>query len=156
MNKQTLLILGIVIIVLLGGAAFLMRSPATNRAVPADDAMVEETVVMDEEASSPSALSEDEAMMESGVKEFEVTGVPFSFSVKEMRVKQGDTVRVTFTNGEGMHDWVLDEFDVRTEVLEAGASETVEFVADAAGEFEYYCSVGNHRAQGMVGKLIVE
>lgn len=33
---------------------------------------------------------------------------------------------------------------------------SVTFVADTLGTFEYYCSVGNHRAQGMVGNLVVE
>lgn len=33
---------------------------------------------------------------------------------------------------------------------------SVTFVADETGTFEYYCSVGNHRGQGMIGKLIVE
>jgi len=37
-----------------------------------------------------------------------------------------------------------------------GTPTSVTFVADKTGTFEYYCSVGNHRAQGMVGKLIVE
>jgi len=32
----------------------------------------------------------------------------------------------------------------------------VTFVADKAGEYEFYCSVGQHRANGMVGKLIVK
>jgi plastocyanin len=29
-------------------------------------------------------------------------------------------------------------------------------VADKKGTFEYYCSVGQHRALGMKGKLVVE
>ena len=37
-----------------------------------------------------------------------------------------------------------------------GQIDEVEFVVDKAGTFEYYCSVGNHRQMGMVGKLIVE
>lgn len=86
----------------------------------------------------------------------DVEGSPFAFDVKEIRVREGDTVQINFTNTQGSHDWVLDEFGVRTAVLAAGASESVTFVADKKGTFEYYCSVGNHRAQGMVGKLIVE
>ena len=35
-------------------------------------------------------------------------------------------------------------------------SAEVEFVASIAGTFEYYCSVGEHRAKGMKGNLIVE
>lgn len=91
------------------------------------------------------------------VKEFTVEGGNFSFSVKEMKVKEGETVKVTFKNVEGMHDWILDEFpNAKTKVLNKGESETVEFVANKKGTFEYYCSVGQHRANGMVGKLIVE
>ena len=33
---------------------------------------------------------------------------------------------------------------------------SVTFIADQEGSFEYYCSVGNHREEGMVGTLIVE
>lgn len=89
------------------------------------------------------------------VKEFTVIGDNFAFDVKEMRVKKGDTVRVTFRNAEGFHDWVLDGY-AKTAQLQAGGEETVTFVADKAGTFEYYCSVGKHRAMGMKGNLIVE
>lgn len=72
-------------------------------------------------------------------------------------VQQGDTVEVTLCVTGGTHDWVVDEFDAATEVISAGGDcSTVEFVADQAGAFEYYCSVGNHRAEGMVGRFIVE
>ena len=50
----------------------------------------------------------------------------------------------------------IDEFNAKTRVLNKGEEETITFVADKAGTFEYYCSVGQHRANGMVGKLIVE
>lgn len=74
----------------------------------------------------------------------------------ELRVKLGDTVKIEFNNLEGFHDWKLDEFNAATEKVRAPASSSVEFVADNKGEFEYYCSVGSHREQGMKGKLIVE
>ena len=72
-----------------------------------------------------------------------------------MTVKKGDTVRVTFTNNEGFHDWVLDEFSARTPQIGAGKNATVEFVASKTGTFEYYCSVGSHRKMGMKGTLTV-
>ncbi|MEK7557345.1 MAG: cupredoxin domain-containing protein [Patescibacteria group bacterium] len=91
------------------------------------------------------------------VKEFAVVASEFKFSVPEMRVKQGDTVRVTLTNGGAMpHDWRVDEFGAATKVISKGQTDTVEFVASKKGTFEYYCSVGQHRANGMVGKLVVE
>jgi plastocyanin len=66
-------------------------------------------------------------------------------------------VRINFTSEEGFHDWVVDEFEgATTEKLQAGGRDSIEFVADQSGTFEYYCSVGNHRELGMVGTLIVE
>lgn len=88
--------------------------------------------------------------------EFDVTGTNFEFSVKEMRVKKGDTVLIRFSNEGGFHDWVIDEFNASTPRISEGGEAMVEFVADKAGEFEYYCSVGSHRQLGMVGRLIVE
>lgn len=90
-----------------------------------------------------------------GVKEISVTNKGYDFIPKEIRVKKGDTIRLTFTNGGGFHDWVLDEFDAATKKIAGGKSETIEFVADKSGNFEFYCSVGNHRAMGMWGKFIV-
>ena len=89
------------------------------------------------------------------VKEFTVEGGNFAFTPSTMTVKKGDTVRITFKNMEGFHDFVIDEFDVKTQQIQGGTEETVEFVADEAGTFEYYCSVGKHREMGMKGTLTV-
>jgi plastocyanin len=71
-------------------------------------------------------------------------------------VKKGDKVKITFQNSVGNHDFVLDAFNIKTAVLGSGKSETVEFTADKTGQFEYYCSVGNHRQMGMTGTLVVQ
>ena len=65
-------------------------------------------------------------------------------------------MRVVFTSESGFHDWVVDEFDAATSRVQSGGQATVEFVAETSGTFEYYCSVGSHRAQGMKGNLVVE
>ena len=90
------------------------------------------------------------------VKEITVENDGLSFIPEEIRVNEGDRIRLTFRNTGGFHDWVLDEFDAATSQFSGGNSETIEFVADEAGEFEFYCSVGNHRARGMWGTFIVE
>ena len=90
------------------------------------------------------------------VKTFEVIGKPFQFDPGTITVKKGDTVRIVFKNEQGFHDFVVDEFNAKTKQISAGQSETIEFIADKTGSFEYYCSVGNHRAMGMKGTLIVE
>ncbi len=89
-------------------------------------------------------------------KTFIVTGQNFSFSPNMMTVKKGDKVKIIFKNSGGFHDFKIDEFNVATKKIQGGVEETVEFTADKIGSFEYYCSVGEHRAMGMKGTLIVE
>ncbi len=85
-----------------------------------------------------------------------VHGGSFYFKPNEIHVKKGDKVNILFTNDGGAHDFAIDEFNVKSNVINDGASTTVSFVADKAGTFEYYCSVGTHRQMGMKGKLVVE
>ena len=123
-----------------------------------DDEVVDDEVIVDE---TDDYVSDDEAV-EHNVVVFEFNADGFNF-VKdgeynpEVRVSEGDLVRIEFTNDDAMpHDWVIDEFSARTEILSTGEFEYIEFVADQVGEFEYYCSVGSHRANGMFGAFIVE
>ena len=76
------------------------------------------------------------------------------FSLKEMNVKKGDTVRIKITNTKGMHDFTLDEFGIKKE-LPLNEEVVIEFVADKVGDFEYYCSKMDHRAKGQWGTLKV-
>ena len=85
-----------------------------------------------------------------------LVGRNMTFSPNVIRAKRGETVTVNFTSQGGVHDWVLDEFNVAIAATGSGSSASVTFVASKAGTFEYYCSVGKHRQMGMKGNLIVE
>lgn len=98
---------------------------------------------------------EAEPADDANIKTFTVTGENFSFEPNTLTVKKGDTVRVVFKNEDGFHDFKIDELGVATKQIQGGSEETVEFVADKAGTFEYYCSVGKHRDMGMKGTLTV-
>ncbi len=89
-------------------------------------------------------------------RNFTIIASNYSYSPSTITVKRGETVKITVQNTNGTHDLVIDEYDVDTSLLNAGGQTTVTFIADRAGTFEYYCSVGNHRAMGMRGNLIVE
>ena len=115
----------------------------------------------DEEAMGGNATSQPETVVtdpsaQGEVKVFIVEAGPFYFTPAEIKVKKGDKVKIILNNVKGFHDWVIDEFNARTAQINGPATAEVEFVADKVGTFDYYCSVGNHRAMGMVGKLIVE
>lgn len=142
--KNILIVL--VVLVVLGGGYVLMTSKnklSVENAVPVSG----ETGVMEKVVTTDAAAA----------KEFAVDGFEFGYNLKTITVKKGDTVKITLTSsGKMPHDWVVDEFNARTKRIKAGESDVVTFVADKMGTFEYYCSVGQHRANGMVGKLIVE
>ena len=110
------------------------------------------------EAIIPDTGSSD--TMPAPVKTFIVTGRDFRFEMDgiespDLHVTVGDRVRIEFTSIQGFHDWVVDEFGAATEQVTSGGTTIVEFIADKPGTFEYYCSVGSHRQNGMVGNLIV-
>lgn len=79
----------------------------------------------------------------------------FYYKPNLIRVKKGEKIKVTLNAVSMVHNFNIDEFNVKGPNTQSGASSTIEFTADKAGEFEFYCSIGQHRANGQVGKLIV-
>lgn len=160
----------IVLVVVAGGGFWLFRNqtsaPQESSLMPVPNEEgnnVEETVVNNESTTTQQQNQQGNGEPQPNptpqpvVRPFTVTGdTSFRFNPNEIRVKQGETVQITFKNAGGMHDWRLDEFSAKTKILQAGEEETISFVASRKGSFEYYCSVGNHRQMGMVGTLIVE
>lgn len=112
-------------------------------------------IVEDTSTSDVTQKQEQEQEQEAKPISIAITGKSFEFSQKEITVKKGQTLTINFESTGGFHDFVIDEFSAKTDQVNPGTKTSVTFVADKAGEFDYYCSVGQHRAMGMVGKLIV-
>lgn len=79
----------------------------------------------------------------------------FYFTPDIITVKKGQPVMIVMKSADMMHDFVIDELNVKMPVVQSGNIGEVEFIPSEVGEFEYYCSVSDHRAKGQVGKLIV-
>ena len=165
MRNNTLLVVVVLVLILLG--AFFLFNNRTE--APTEENQGASGTVLEGEAgenwtdtpgtqgsSGGTNANLDANVSVGAVKEFTVSGKNFSFSPSTIRVKKGDRVKVTFVNSEGFHDFVIDEYGVATKQLRSPASEVIEFTANKTGSFEYYCSVGTHRAMGMKGTLIVE
>lgn len=92
------------------------------------------------------------------VKEFSMTSYFDEkgkwFSLKEIAVKKGDRVRIKVTNTKGTHDFAIDEYGIK-KPTPLNEETVIEFTADKAGEFTYYCSMPGHRAGGQWGALKV-
>ena len=155
MNKN--LLVGIIVVLVIAGAGwFLLRDQMTGPTSESIETTTEDSTDSMMTASPVGMMESTDSAMAGTAKEFTVTGSNFKFDVPEIRVKEGDTVKITFKNSGGFHDFVIDEFDVATKQGNGPSEETVTFVADKAGTYEFYCSVGQHRQMGMKGSFIVE
>lgn len=71
-----------------------------------------------------------------------------------LRAKPGDAIEISFTKVEGTHTFVIDETNANFDAKQN--SKIVFFAPKKAGSYKFYCSVGNHRTNGMEGTLIVK
>ena len=76
------------------------------------------------------------------------------YSLKEITVNKGDTVKIVITVTKGVHDFNIDEYNIHAKTP-LNQPTAVELTADKAGEFIYYCSMPGHRAAGHWGTLKV-
>lgn len=157
MNKNVVLIVVVILVIAAvgGGAVFMMRKNKIQNTA----AMPTPSVMTTQESPMISPAATDAGSMQTDANntvKFTVEGSNFKFAPSALKVKKGDSVEITFKNVGGTHNLVIDEFKVATNKIGDGEEETVSFVADKTGTFDYYCSVGNHRAMGMQGVLTVE
>jgi len=79
----------------------------------------------------------------------------FLFNPNEIRINAGQEAQLQFTSVSGFHDFNIDELGISRQLSTSGTT-TIELKVDQPGSYTFYCSVGNHRALGMEGTLIVE
>lgn len=164
MNKNLMIGVVVVIVLVIGGFLVFGRQQnalyptttstqdQTTQQVPATPGSdVEETVVKED----GDVEEEGGAMMEA--REIVVEGDEFSLSPVSISVKAGEKIKLTFNNvGTFPHNFTVLGLGVATETIGAGQSDTIEFTVEEGGTYTTFCSVGNHRAQGMEGTLLVE
>jgi plastocyanin len=151
------IIIAVVAIFLLGGGAYFLKSSSTAVAPSPTDSAISQ--VFQDSSTAPIASTDPSqasvAGQQANVKEFTIDGSNYKFAPNTISVNQGDTVKINFKNTGGFHNFVIDEFNAKTKTIPINQEDSIEFVADKAGSFQFYCSVGNHRAMGMVGTLTV-
>jgi len=153
-KMNPIVIVGVVLVVaVIGYFAVTMMGDKTKDSMEVVDSMDSGNKIKVVSGSTQEAMTDSTAMDVAVVK---VEGGSFYFKPNVIKAKLGDTVKVELTAVSMQHDFVIDELGVRSDVVPSGKKTTVQFVADTIGEFEFYCSVGNHKQQGMVGTLVVE
>jgi len=91
-----------------------------------------------------------------GLHEIDLEAKRFEYTPSEIRVKKGDILILRLTSTDVDHGFTIDEYDIKVD-LPAKETKILQFTADKAGEFAYYCSIycGSEH-ESMKGKLIVE
>lgn len=155
-GNSAMAIILIIIVVALGAYMLMNRADNDSEVMPAQDGDVINIDLQDSNMIEEEVMMDEEGDEEANVRTIMISATDFAFSPSDISVNLGDTVRIILDNEQGFHDFVIDEYNVATSQFMGPGTEEIEFVADKAGEFEFYCSVGEHREMGMKGTLIVE
>lgn len=156
MNSKTIIVVIIIVAILGVGSYFLFKN---------EDIPEENNISGDLPKNTKENQNNDNKQLENNnqnnntqnVKEFAVDGYEFRFEPKDIKVKKGDKVKITFKNeGQYGHNLVIQDLNVKTNVIKKEESETIEFTASETGTFEIICSLPGHKDRGMVGSLVVE
>ena len=118
-----------------------------------DEAVVE---VVSDPAMMGEGGDQDDETVSGEVKTVTMTAETWEFEPSTIRVKRGDRVKLVVKSVDVTHGLMLPQYKI-DEKLEPGKTVTVEFTADTAGEFPFWCNVPcgeGHRE--MRGTLIVE
>lgn len=104
----------------------------------------------------PTPVPAPPAPAEPIVKTFEITAKQWSFEPSTITVKKGDRVRLQIRTIDVDHGFGLSAFGIN-QPLKPNTTTNVEFVADKAGSFSFFCSVfcGSGHG-GMRGTLVVQ
>lgn len=139
----------IVLLLAAGGVyAVMQKSSVAKQESVVEGAKTAKSVVTVAPTLAPTSTASAE-------KTFTIVGQNYSFSPNQISVKKGDKVKITFSDEGGFHNLAIDGYNEKTETIRTGSSSVIEFTADKAGTFAFYCSVANHREQGMQGQLVV-
>ena len=88
---------------------------------------------------------------------FDITASRFQFEPARLEVREGDAVRLTLRSTDTTHGFGIKELRVEAVIPKGGEPVTVEFVADRAGTFEFFCTeYCGPRHRDMRGTLLVE
>lgn len=160
-----LYLIAIIALVAIGGGYYFMSANKSNAPVNTEGTTIEEktespTQQVTENPVKTISIVPSETITANttatNVKTINIEAGSFYFKPNKITVKKGDAVKIVFKAVDMMHNFYLDEFNVKGPTVKAGNTNTVQFTADKAGSFEFYCNVGTHRANGQVGTLIVE
>ena len=141
-----ILLAALVVIVVVGGYFLMTKS---SKEMNSQQSQQTNTDISPTNAPVDSATANTKQIM--------ITGNEFAFSPSTLTVNKGDTVEITFKNtGKFPHNLSISDLSVKTKTIQSGEQDTISFVPDKTGSFQFTCTVPGHADKGMVGTLVVK
>lgn len=153
-SKVNFLALGVVFIALVIGAGFMLSRSQVQTGKNQSEPSPESNILVISATPLVEAAATNRA--EGSARIIQIEAGSFYFKPNEIRLKKGESVKFEIKSADMMHDFNITELNVKIPITKAGNTASVVYTADTSGTFEFYCSVGLHRKNGQVGKLIVE
>jgi heme/copper-type cytochrome/quinol oxidase subunit 2 len=154
-SKGLIITLFLVLTVFLVGGSFVFLKNSISKTSSSLDTPPT-PMTSNETENRERATDEDSMVAGQNTVTINVEGGNYYFKPNEIIVKKDEEVKIVFSSIDGFHDFIIDEFNVKTNITAGGKTAEVTFTPDKAGTYEFYCNVGNHRVMGMVGTLTVE
>lgn len=168
--KNTALI-GILVVIIIVAGVVLLSSGNLNMKYPSMTTTTTSRLTTSTTSSTPRSTSTVSTSASStstsssqtvGVKEFTVHETSNSFkitdasgaTVSQIKVNKGDSVKINVIVDSGTHDFYIDGYNKATQAVTSG-TQTLEFITNKAGTFDFYCRVDGHKGLGMLGQLVV-
>ncbi|MCE4610595.1 MAG: cupredoxin domain-containing protein [Desulfurococcales archaeon] len=112
------------------------------------------------QAGTPQQEAKEAQQTTGEVMEVKVRLYEWGIEPSEIRVPPGTTVRFVIVNeGRYTHAFEIERedigFEASSKTLGPGQDDTLEVTFEEPGTYEIYCPIGNHRALGMEGVIIV-
>ncbi len=134
--------LGIITLIILAGCASTQDSPADNGGIAAGTSQSDKGI--SDSAGGP-------------VKEINIEAYNWGFNQEPVTIKKGDRVRIKLTSSSGTHGIAIPDFGVSSGPVSPGQEEIIEFTADKAGTFVYFCNIPCGQGHSsMRGQLVIE
>ena len=142
-------IIGLLVVAVVGGVIYFANTKNVK-------APLESTTTSSTSSTVSSPPGAPPETTDANIKIVEVEAGSFYYKPNIIEVTKGQKIKIIMKSVSMMHDFNIDELGVKMPITKNGDTGTVEFTADKVGTFEYYCSVGQHRANGQVGSITIK
>ena len=152
---RRLLTIAVTVMLTAGALTIATGAEATAKSSGCGTAMsTKKSSSMDMDMGHKKSAMENNCPVVAGAREITVTGNAFSFSPPQITMAAGETVTISLTASDIAHDFYVKGIG---HVVHAKAGKTARgsIRIRKAGTYKFWCTILDHKKQGMTGTITV-